>query len=437
MEPSWNSRRARKTLTIRLISIVRRHPALLLLQDRYHLLLDRFIVRLLALDELYPKSERFRGSGHVPERADTDKILRSWGRLFERRIVWGADAMAHRVFLVESPFQALCATEARLKISSDEAATIVTIRRHPDRSRNEQQIGLILDRYGWQDRLHLDIANGTPLSKFLRIMGLLRSLQDAAGSAAVKVFIGEYRYDLMHFIGNALSAEESWLLDDGAAMLQIRSCLDKGWSALRPWSFRPFGLFLLGVAVPRGWAPPAYQGRFIFTIFDSLLIGERVVPNRLEGLRKTRRPTIRLDEAWIIGQKLSESGICAVDAEVSAIKQIATGMSARSERILYMAHRDDSTDKLRRIADLGLLRVRKNEAPVELQIDQESLPGTVGGFYSTALFTLHQLVPEMELTAFRLPRKQISAAYVEYIGTCYQALQHFGIRVEQLRSAGS
>ncbi|WP_095596660.1 polysialyltransferase family glycosyltransferase [Actibacterium pelagium] len=339
-----------------------------------------------------------------------------------------------RLFLIESPFQLLSAIEAAAAIHPEDEAFLIIMRRQSERSRNERQIEQLVPLFAWDQVFHLDLADCGPIQRQWRIFWLITRLRSALSHGLSASFIGEFRWDFMHLIVNVLRSRESWLLDDGTAILRLRENFKLGWKAekidrdLGP--IRRLILYLLYLGGHRG-EPEQYRG--IFTGFHQFFEHPCVLPNRfdyLTGLSCCKEPAVK---HIIVGQKLSESEVCPLDVEFKAVARLTTDLRAQGIEPVYIPHRDDSSEKLKQFTKrLGLVVY-----PLDTVIEVAAVTGainvaSINGFYSTALFTLGQMLQHTCVCAYRFSETDISAVHRENVMAIYDTLSATGANIVKL-----
>ena len=336
-----------------------------------------------------------------------------------------------RLFLVESPFQLICATEAVRVVRPDERAVLIVVKRVRHNLRNSDQIAKLLERFDWPDVRFLDLSEKSRIGRQWSIWRYLSALGKELGEPPSAVFLGEYRADVMHMFATVLAARESWLLDDGASTLRLRGDLDPGWD-LADFA-KPFGpVKRLGAHLlyPGKTRSPRDQKRFLFTAFHELFDDPRVVPNRFDLVSSFSFRKTGAGLQVVIGQKLSENGICSQEAELHALRRMTSDVRTRGAQAVYFAHRGDSSEKLRRIEEELGVTIYRPETPVEIEFITTDRPlASIAGFYSTALFSLRVLFPDVPVTAYRIAEHEIDDFYRPGLGEVYQALADAGISI--------
>jgi hypothetical protein len=112
------------------------------------------------------------------------------------------------------------------------------------------------------------------------------------------------------------------------------------------------------------------------------------------------------------------------------LRRIFSDIEARNAKPVYYAHRDDGPEKLHRIKDDLGVEIRRPDTPIELEFITNNQPlASVAGFYSTALFSLRALFPDVPVTAYRIPERKIDTKYRAATTEFYQPLKEAGITV--------
>ena len=231
------------------------------------------------------------------------------------------------------------------------------------------------------------------------------------------VVIGDYRDTGAWRVASLLgrSGSDVIVLDDGASTLAIDR--SEGGFAPLEWSEE---------AERDGFMPqPAVT--FFTSMSDSLRTapGDTVVPNRWTWLRSRYRDLDRSASlVLVIGQGFSRVNLMAEPAElhvahrlVDAARELYPGCSP-----LYMAHRGESIDKLRSLAEV--CDVARFDIPLELvPVEAGLLPKAVVGHYSTAMTSVAMLAPaDVAIHAQRIPA-DLLLSRADYVADTYRRLE--------------
>lgn len=215
------------------------------------------------------------------------------------------------------------------------------------------------------------------------------------------VVIGDYRETLGWRLARNLdrSAEQVVVLDDGVATIAIDRA-DGG-------------------CAPLDWSQEAEDGGFLplpavtfFTAFSASLKsapGDIVHSNDWAYLKSKYRSLRRSSSlTLVIGQGFGRVGLIEPEPELALAKDlVATAKDLHpGTAVLYVAHRGESLDKLRGLAES--CEVVRFDLPIELvPVDTGWLPAGIVGHNSTALTSFAELVPAgLPIHAVRVPLDQ-------------------------------
>lgn len=312
------------------------------------------------------------------------------------------------IFIVLTPFQLICAQEAREEFCKEDCNHLIIIERRRKGTVEHTQIECELDK-SWQ---LVTRHREQPKHNAFRILSRIKNTFKIIylhGIKKGKVFLGDGRISWFRTLGRMLGTEVIWL-DDGAATINIIS------------DFKSKGL----VNEPNSPIPKLY------TIFanDALKIKSNgaIVKNNLRTLAKSRRgdQTVAEGKAMFIGQWLSEQGVIDVGYEVALLAK--TREFFCNWEIKYICHRHEDSKKLNEIGDFFHVCSYKNSIERQL-LKEKQVPELIISWYSTALFTLRELFPEARIVSIELPQSTIAIHQRKSIGNVYNVLKSLNIEV--------
>lgn len=172
---------------------------------------------------------------------------------------------------------------------------------------------------------------------------------------------------------------------------------------------------------------PHPAATFFTSMPDSLRAapGDTVVPNAWTWLRSRYRDLRQSASlVLVIGQGFSRVGLMEESHELeSAHRLVGAARDLHPGcKPLYVAHRGESTDKLRAMAEV--CDVARFDIPLELvPVEAGLLPSGIVGHYSTALTSLATLAPpDLAVHAQRLPA-DLFLSRSDYIADVYRRLE--------------
>jgi hypothetical protein len=149
--------------------------------------------------------------------------------------------------------------------------------------------------------------------------------------------------------------------------------------------------------------------------------GEKLIRHSFEYLQESafRLPRDQ-NLIYFIGSSLSEVGVVSEDFYVKSLKVIVDSFAPK--KVIYIAHRGDSSDKLMRIrSDVGI-EVKTYNIPFELQLAMFGpIPDQIASFYSSVLINCAEMFQSaLRVTSFRIPTQELSSQHRAQIETVYE-----------------
>ena len=320
------------------------------------------------------------------------------------------------VALIGSPFQALSLLEY-VRGAGIESG-LVFVNRLPDAAMLTPTFNTLARLEGeFTFRFRPRGGFGHPTEKTAGVARGLADIVRAEGFAGAQLVLGDYRETVGWRLARDLDRgpDSVVVLDDGNMTMLI----DRTDGGVRPLT----------------WSDEAERGGFLplpavtfFTAYPDLLQsapGDVIRTNawawvKAQYVGLPRSETLTL----VVGQGLTRVGVTDDALELRIARElIATARAVQPDSTpLYMAHRAESTAKLRALsAECDVVRF---DVPAELvPIEAGILPAAIVGNYSTVLTSFADLVPgAFPIYAVELPfdelldrRKRIKLAYDEYV----------------------
>lgn len=284
--------------------------------------------------------------------------------------------------IVLSPFQLICAQEAREKFCQGERNDLVIVDRRGPETPEYIQKQAELDG-GWNKVVRVAEPERRGFRRFIIRLKNTGILLIRLGMGKGKVFLGDPYLNWFRILGNIFGDEVVWL-DDGAASINV---IEK---------FERKGLLQ---------GPNETTPKF-FSVFSSPDLERRtngaLMQNDLTLKRQCRNPkqTVSPKQAIFIGQWLSERSGVEQDEELHTF---ATYLKEFPDwEFTYISHRHESPAKLAEIAKL--VPVKRFDRSIETALlESDTVPEMIVSWYSTALFTLKRLFPDVKVQAFQVP----------------------------------
>ncbi|MFF7728317.1 hypothetical protein [Streptomyces sp. NPDC008001] len=231
-------------------------------------------------------------------------------------------------------------------------------------------------------------ARGGPAAPVATIGGLAGPLRRAR-----RVVIGDPFSRYVQLLLTITRARELVVVDDGTATMEFVAQLARGESLVR-WHRRGSRgardlLFApVSASARRLLTPNARRSVEVFTSFTSMPVepppGVQVRANDFAWTRSAFGPPRIARGTDLVGTSLVETGVVDPGRYLAAVEALARAHGATR----YFAHRRESAEKLRRIADRTGLEVVRPELPLEIVARRGPVGRTVLSFPSTVVHTL-------------------------------------------------
>lgn len=313
----------------------------------------------------------------------------------------------YALFVVISPFQIVCAQEARDTFANGAPCHLVIVSREPPDSPDFRHKTEVFDD-GWARITWLREPKERGLVKSLLRVWLTAKIAARHGKSRGRVFLGDPDIKWFASLGRMFGPHVTWL-DDGSASISV---LERFLERDDHRSANP--------DTPR-----------FFTIFgtDQLAADTNgaVLQNNLASIgAKSAQQGVAPKQVWIIGQWLSERGGISRAVELHLLQDTLATVPEADVR--YIPHRHESAEKL---AEIGkFCAVTPLGQPVETVLrEAEVLPGQVLSYYSTALFTIRLLFPQIHVSGVQVPYAEASAKEKALWESVYRHMDDQGIDV--------
>jgi len=168
-----------------------------------------------------------------------------------------------------------------------------------------------------------------------------------------------------------------------------------------------------------------HQKMNIFTSLDlpKLPPHYKVINHDYGYLRSIIKGGLVSDDVLFFGAKYIEVGILTSDQYIALLRSVMKYFKGR--RILYVPHREENKVRLSNYEELGY-SLMNIDLPSELElVSMVKPPKCVAGFFSAALLTSHQLMPDIEVYTFKIPQINIPQSTRENLEYAYEYYSSF------------
>lgn len=299
------------------------------------------------------------------------------------------------LFLVTSPFQCICANEARDTYKTKNNILIL-VRQQNEAGRKHQE--QVLERSAWDHIIEVDRKNRTfVIPKILR---QLKSLTH--GEKLDHFFFSEYTsWRTRMFLANVV-AEKLILIDDGMLNLYEYYKYIKPKADFSRKRFLQDLLITLQGCKNIGIQPFSKKLE-MFSIFD---IDKPVCPLRLNNLDNLRN-RINSSQCYDPNGPIGFIGEGAIGDKnqpsiQSYVERIKSQLADNDRTMIYFPHRTEVQELSNLIKKIPNIIYHKGDLPLELEIAHSSLKlSSIVGVTSTALYTLSLLYKEIPIKAHK------------------------------------
>ena len=338
------------------------------------------------------------------------------------------------VYLVQSPSQLLSAMEAA---ATKRLVKNVLVVRFTGCKNSGLHLERLISRFSW-DRVIFFHGRKRHVSLFWSLpIFLIQSLSSFKGKVNA-LFIGDFRSDWMHFFRIIVKPETTVLLDDGDITLAIQKVY---FSNNIYWPIKPGGLgFTSNIKsyVQTLIYKPFYKNANLnkpmdlFTSFEvESLRDQQVIKNSFKYLKSTSLMHSSLEDiVFYFGSKYTEATILKLDEELDFITKVVEYYKLINVNFVYVPHRDDSTEKLKKIQSEISVKIKYLGMPAELYFSQaQRLPKHISGACTSTLNNLVKMYQFETVTAFVLPFKLVPELFREDMYLSYENLRSLGITI--------
>ena len=307
------------------------------------------------------------------------------------------------VFVIASPFQALCAVSAIRQLQIDDYKVVAFL--PTDDPRSEQ-----LDKY-----LRSEAIQYTPIRRFNRLIWLYYKL-DAnrrRHNEYKRLFLGDFRGIILHFIGYRYVSDNSKViyLDDGNITISILNDIisepmnDNNRARLERVSKR------------RGFV---YQ-KNLLTIYGNLENPKYLIKTLdLSYAVSQENSMYKKSGVFIVGTNIER--FCtpldiSKEAFIGSLKKLISNIKNEypNERIVYIPHGRDTSEYALNLCKEYDCEFHKSEIMIELELlDLKINPLAIFGFTSSALYNIKKIYPETRVVNVLYERDDSNIAYQEY-----------------------
>lgn len=325
----------------------------------------------------------------------------------------------NNIFLVKSPLQLLNAIEAKHHFELDDKDCYLLIM--GDRKSYPQLMKLVIASQQWNNVVLLNrvgLVAGNPWavcddlgdvdrlrktllrSSFFSIRRLNRLAESIEN--VQYVFIGNNNSPLMRHFSNSLNHQQTVLLDDGTATLDIARQRLEG-KVARKANKLSKRIRLAAKHIFQKLNARQPESVVFFTAYKIAVTGsDRVINNDFAYLRSRALGLKATQTVYFLGSPLSEVGIMSEAKYLESMRRVKKYYTGKD--VLYVSHRRESQEKLAKLKSKYGFKLACFDFPVEYQFAFEGpRPVELASFISSALDNCRLIFEDkMKIVAFKL-----------------------------------
>ncbi|TMX34657.1 glycosyltransferase 52 family protein [Vibrio sp. Hep-1b-8] len=327
------------------------------------------------------------------------------------------------LFIATSPFQYICALEAKAHYNTDNNILVLV---HQDKEPGISQQMKLFNSNDWDYVIHTERKN-----RSRTIPKDIRKVKAICGNQKIAhLFHAEYNgWQTKLFLKN-LTIEKEVYFDDGSLTInEYEELIRPKKSYTRKRFFSDLTLRLNGCK-PVGTIQQSEQLE-LFTIFDIENPEHLIQKNSLKRLQEKLQDIELYNKSaplGLIGQ--GSVGHKNLKPTSDYLKEVSEIVAKSKNGVIYFPHRSESEDIRRVISELPNLRYHYSEYPLEIElVDKRIQLSCLIGCTSTAQFTAKILNPDMPIYNIPLsPRESYSAEMLCRFDRVNRYLSKLGIK---------
>ncbi|MEZ9057310.1 polysialyltransferase family glycosyltransferase [Vibrio pelagius] len=294
------------------------------------------------------------------------------------------------VFLVTSPFQYICANEARIAYQTTQNVLVLIEQDNPT---GQRQMAALLNESDWQHVIRFPRNKRTSITP--KIIKQIKSLSQGQLDT---LFYSEYFAWRSKLLIRNLPFEKHVFFDDGTmTFFDYYDYIEPKAEYYRPRWLQDFQLRLKGIQ------PIGHLGYFdnteIFSIFHFENCITTLRENNLAVLRDKINQysgSTRSQNVFIGQGSVDESGRISLSEYLDLIRSAIT--PNQQEPLLYIPHRTEADHVTEQVKTLEGIQYHVPDFPIEIELMKAQIkPSTIIGLSSTALYTLSKIYPEANI----------------------------------------
>ncbi len=293
------------------------------------------------------------------------------------------------VFLVTSPFQYICANEAREAYGSKNNLLVLIEQDNPI---GKKQMEVLFNKQDWDHVINYPRNNRTFITP-----KIIKTINKLSNGCLDTLFYSEYYAWRSKLIIRNLSFKKHVFFDDGTmTFFDYYDHIEPKSTFYRPRLLQDFQLRLQGIKPIGNLA--FFENTEIFSIFKFPNCVTKYKENTLETLKPHQEDKLTQLTPYdiFIGQgSVDEKGRITVNEYIDMINSV---MENSSYPMLYIPHRTEASHVISKVKKIKNITYHQPSYPIEIELSKSDItPNRIIGLSSTALYTLSKIYPNSSI----------------------------------------
>lgn len=293
------------------------------------------------------------------------------------------------LYIVESPFQLLCAIEARSHFSLEKENSLLLVKLTKNKKSNDQ-LKKIATKFNFKRVLFLPQIIALTFSDMLMLF--IFFYWKLLNKKFNYIFLGEVKNAVVRSAVNNLNYRHYFFLDDGISTFAIQNKLinNINLNSLTHENNRIKKLIVL-ISKFLNLKLNEYTEVNWFSCFSlNKLSNQTIIKHQFDSLKVKRSLEVNdKNVSYFIGSPISEDGKLSTKDELIHIERIAKYFQNKGVKVQYCVHRRESETKLNFITRIENIQLRYPDYPLEIDFLLKGISiFEVGSFISTTLISL-------------------------------------------------
>jgi hypothetical protein len=312
------------------------------------------------------------------------------------------------LFIISSPFQLLSAIEAKNHFNDATSNLLIF---YSTKKRNNEQIDNLLPLSNWNRIVRLKSSFFPHLLYIMKLLFLKKMQRTKNGYD--KIFVGDFREEIIQLCLCNLIHNDQYLLDDGTATIELQSNLL--FKHIDYFEIIPTKQKTLKKVIKRlcNFNQDYSNEINLFTCFNLKPHNHQTIVNHeFAALRKLAHNSVKTcsDDIYFLGGDYIEAEYVSEIYYFNRLTKIKQYYA--NNNVIYIPHRGEDDRTLRKIEQIDGFKVERFSNIVEAEfVFRNIYPRTIASFCSTALYTLSIIFQDAQIHSFSIPQTNINPIY--------------------------